>query len=115
MHYPGALKAHNGVVCNNELWIFGGQITESQSSNTVFVYNFETKCWRSLVGPKDLPKLDSHSAIAYKNCMYIFGGYIPDTAKFSASVCKLDLHTGEWGIFHYGDQIDVPGKKSTSH
>jgi hypothetical protein len=71
--------------------IFGGQLTAAQNNNKTFVFNFETKHWSTIQGNEEVPKLDSHSSIMHESSMYVFGGYIPDTAEFNSAVCKLDL------------------------
>lgn len=78
--------------------IFGGQRTEYESSNDAYLYSFDTAKWRRVQPGADLPKMDSHSAVLHGDSMFVFGGYVPATAKFSSAVWKLDLITLQWSL-----------------
>lgn len=85
------LKSHSGVVHKEKLVIFGGEMSTSLSSNTVFIYDFVTRKWKAVQSKPDIPKVDSHCAIMVENKMYVYGGYVTDRAEYLVDVLAFNV------------------------
>ncbi|KAJ8012387.1 hypothetical protein DPEC_G00042190 [Dallia pectoralis] len=74
---PANRRAHSAVVLGSSMYIYGGYVDMRGSSQEFWNFDFDTMLWSLLdctqmeVGPG--PR-HSHSAIAYLDCMYMFGG-----------------------------------------
>lgn len=57
--------------------IFGGVDVEQQRFNDVFIYNYERHSWMPMSPQGDLvPQARTfHRSVAYKNVMYVMGGF----------------------------------------
>lgn len=73
---PGARDGHSAVCINNQIYIFGGyeELTE-RFSNDINVLDLKTFVWK-YVSVRGTPPSwrDFHSAVAFDNKMYVFGG-----------------------------------------
>ena len=73
---PGARDGHTAVVINNQMYIFGGyeELTE-RFSNDIYVLDLKTFVWKYLSVRGTPPSWrDFHSAVAFNNKMFVFGG-----------------------------------------
>lgn len=85
------LKSHTGVTYKEKLVLFGGEKATGLSNNIVYIYDFVTKKWRSVVPQIDIPKVDSHCSAVIGSKMFIYGGYITDKAKYLVDIYCFDL------------------------
>ncbi|KAM4608643.1 uncharacterized protein klhdc3l [Polymixia lowei] len=75
---PANRKGHSAVVLGSSMFIYGGYIDMRGSSQEFWSLDFDTMAWSQLDGSQQAsmgpgPR-HSHSAIAYQDCMYLFGG-----------------------------------------
>ena len=62
------------------------------SSSAVYVFDFdEKKWWKPEVVGNVPPSRKGHSAVLYKNALYVFGGYDAASGRASNDFFKLDL------------------------
>lgn len=80
---PPARVCHSALVYGEKMFIYGGHVPDTFNyirdvKNDFYSYHFGTKKWE-VVHPKNdggsLPFKTEHTAVLYKNCMYLFGGY----------------------------------------
>jgi N-acetylneuraminic acid mutarotase len=72
---PAARMGHSAVVYDKKLWIFGGKGEKGGNFNDLKVYSFTKDTWLSPQTIGSTPgQRRSHSAVVYKNKMYIFLG-----------------------------------------
>jgi len=87
---PDGRLCHTGVVYENKMYVFGGHITKPLTEyfetvkQDLYEYTLATRQWCgiSLEGVKRT----EHTAIVYKDSMYVFGGY-NGAAYENAVVC----------------------------
>ncbi|XP_054153546.1 kelch domain-containing protein 3-like [Oppia nitens] len=73
---PGARDGHTAVSIDNKMYIFGGyeELTE-RFSNDIYVLDMTTFVWKYVTASGQPPTWrDFHSAVAYEDRMYVFGG-----------------------------------------
>lgn len=92
---PGKRNSHSAVYWNGMMYVFGGWESNRNILNDVFEFNFATNTWREVPTTGDLPtRRLTHSAVVYKACMYVFGGW--DGQNFLNDLHVLDLNTFVW-------------------
>ncbi len=92
--------------------LFGGEIATSLSNNTVFIYNFTDKKWRSVPSQTSVPKVDSHCSVIVDLKMLVYGGYISDRAEYLKDIYSFDLVNEKWEIFFNGGKENEPEGRS---
>jgi N-acetylneuraminic acid mutarotase len=73
---PGARDGHTAVAIADKMYIFGGyeELTE-RFSNDIYCLDLQTYVWSYVKASGTPPSWrDFHSAVAYGNRMYVFGG-----------------------------------------
>lgn len=99
--YPGKLRSHTAVAHSNSMYLFGGQRNVGQNSNLTYVYSFVEREWKVIAATeKEVPALDSHSAVVLGQNMLIFGGYLIEAARHNPVVYALDLSSEKWSKFY---------------
>lgn len=96
------LKSHTGVTFKENLILFGGEKATGLSNNIVYIYDFVTKNWRSIVPQIDVPKVDSHCAVVIDSKMFIYGGYVSDKAEYLTDIYAFDLQNQTWELYFKG-------------
>lgn len=96
------LKSHTGVTFKENLILFGGEKATGLSNNIVYIYDFVTKNWRSIVPQIDIPKVDSHCAVVIDSKMFIYGGYVSDKAEYLTDIYAFDLQNQTWELYFKG-------------
>jgi len=101
---PPNLQEHTIVEYNDRLYLFGGQVSASNTENSFWQLDLASNEWRSLslksskfgahFGPTNRR---GHSAIIYANSMYIFGGF-EDFRGSSAQLWEYDLIQQRWEL-----------------
>ena len=102
---PGARDGHTAVVINNKMYIFGGyEELWERFSNEVFVLDLITFVWKnqSVMGTPPSWR-DFHSAVAFDQKMYVFGGRSDrsgpnhsDREVYSNTIMYFDSKTNTW-------------------
>ena len=95
---PIKLKSHTGVVYKTYFVLFGGEVSSSESSNSIYIYDFVDEKWTkpTITNSQIIPKVDSHSSFIVDSKMYVYGGYIPDKASYMKNIYCLDINTMKW-------------------
>ncbi|XP_047964321.1 kelch domain-containing protein 4 [Salvia hispanica] len=91
-----------------ELVLYGG---EFYNGNKTFVYgdlyrfDVEKQEWKLISSPNSPPPRSAHQAVAWKNCLYIYGGEFtsPNQERFHhyKDFWVLDLKTNQWEQLNY--------------
>lgn len=68
----------------------------------MYIYDFVTKNWRSIVPQIDIPKVDSHCAVVIDSKMFIYGGYVSDKAEYLTDIYAFDLQNQTWELYFKG-------------
>jgi len=95
---PGSRLCHSCVTYGGYMWIHGGHNTcvgtqtFAEVKNDLWRYNFTEKTWEQMI-VSNLPAKTEHSAVVYKNKMYLFGGYSGD--NFTNTLYSYDFTTNE--------------------
>lgn len=98
---------HSAVVYKNLMYVYGGHLPDKHTfikdvKNDLSIYNFEKRKWSSKANKKlikgQLPEKTEHTAVLYKQSMYIFGGYSVGPSYSDINVYKVDLETYELEI-----------------
>lgn len=89
---PVRLKNHAAIVFKSNLFIFGGEAHTNESINDVYVFDFVDEIWKKpKVSGKVPPKVDSHACCECDGKMYVYGGFMSETAEYMKSIYCLDL------------------------
>jgi len=102
---PPSLQEHSLVEYRDQLYLFGGQVSASQQEENFWRLDLATMSWQTLtqrssrkfgayLGPTNRR---SHSAVIYKDCMYVFGGY-EDLRGSSGQLWQYDLLNERWEL-----------------
>ncbi|XP_069001627.1 kelch domain-containing protein 10 [Embiotoca jacksoni] len=75
---PTNRKGHSAVAVGSAMLMYGGYVDIKGSSQDFWSLDFDTTAWSLLSGSQQAslgpgPR-HSHSAVAYQDCMYLFGG-----------------------------------------
>lgn len=65
----------------------------NESSNACYAFDFLDNNWKKIktTNGEKVPKVDSHSVCLIDSKMYVYGGYVPDKAKYLRDIYCLDL------------------------
>ncbi|EGC34241.1 hypothetical protein DICPUDRAFT_80019 [Dictyostelium purpureum] len=103
---------HSAIVYNNLMYVYGGHLPDSHTfikdvKSDLNTFDFKSRKWDTIeTSGEKLPEKTEHSAVVYKNSMYIFGGYSGVTGNYSdTTILKLNLDTLE------GESINGTGQK----
>ena len=102
------LKSHTAVTYKVNLFLFGGQVSTNLSNNIVYVYDFITKNWKSVVPNIAVPRVDSHCAAVIGSKMYVYGGYISDKAEYMKDIYAFDLQNFTWEVVYTSGKSEQP-------
>lgn len=95
---PPPLDSHTACLYEDgtAAWmiVFGG-FAVGERSNTVYSLNLSSEKWKQAHTSKGPEGRSNHSAVIYKDHMYIFGGTSDEGEKLS-DLWKLDLRTYAW-------------------
>jgi len=89
-------SALTALVWHDKLYTFGGWNGFSRTwYNDVHVFDFKMKHWRSVAAEGQIPmKRTSHSAVMYKDKMYVFGGFSGE--EYLNDLFEFDMVTETW-------------------
>ena len=70
---PTPVKDASAIVLSGNIFVFGGELSDGQTSNVLEVYNIESDTW---VNKKPAPiALSRYAATSYEGKIYFFGGW----------------------------------------
>ncbi|KAF2074200.1 hypothetical protein CYY_004486 [Polysphondylium violaceum] len=107
LHTSGKIAprvCHSAVVYKNKMYVYGGHLPDSHTfikdvKKDVHSFDFENRKWnKELCVGSDMPEKTEHSAVVYKNGMYVFGGYSGNASYLDINLYKLDLDTLESSV-----------------
>lgn len=96
---PGGKVGHTAVVFGDDMFVYGGKSSYAgKRTSDVWKYSFRKNTWKLLnVSGKKPPERSSHTAVVYKESMYVFGGFDEgDLGDFY----EFDLKKYEWKEIH---------------
>jgi len=105
-------SALTALVWRDKLYTFGGWNGFSRTwYNDLHVFHFGTKHW-NMITPKGRPpiKRTSHSAVIFKDKMYVFGGFSGD--EYLNDLHEFDLETETWTEITKQCKGDIPAPRS---
>ena len=71
-----------------------------------------TKTWKCIEPNIKVPHVDSHCAVVIGEKMYIYGGYISDTAEYLEDIYTFDLNSHKWEIIYKSGKGTEPKVRS---
>ncbi|CAK90880.1 unnamed protein product (macronuclear) [Paramecium tetraurelia] len=95
---PGPRCRHSICSYQEDIYIFGGQIADSISTNEIFIHDVKQQQWKKLKVNKTYPQpLDNHCATLYEDQWIIFGGfYNGDQCKHSNDLFSYKFRENKW-------------------
>ncbi|CAD8133827.1 unnamed protein product [Paramecium octaurelia] len=95
---PGPRCCHTLCAFKDSLYLFGGQIADSITTNEIFVHDVNLKFWKKLSINDSYPQpLDNYCATVYNDQLIIFGGfYTADTFKHSNDLYSFNFKLNSW-------------------
>lgn len=101
---PPSLQEHTLLEHDDQLYLFGGQVSASNNDNSFWRLDLSTNEWHSLnmksnkfgayLGPTNRR---GHSAVMYSNSMYIYGGF-EDFRGSSGQLWEFNMLTQRWDL-----------------
>ncbi|OMJ68853.1 hypothetical protein SteCoe_33574 [Stentor coeruleus] len=109
---PPPLDSHTACLYEDgtAAWmiVYGGYAAGERSSN-VYTFNLNSEKWKQAQTSRGPEGRSNHSAVIYKDHMYVFGGTNEEGEKLS-DFWKLDLRTNHWEDIK--GKGDVPSGRS---
>lgn len=99
---PEGRLCHTSVVHGDNMYIYGGHITQPSSEyfhtvkNDLYVCNIKTREWSAIPAGEDAPRRTEHTAVVYDNYMVLFGGYSGTGNGYENSVMMFNFTTHAW-------------------
>jgi len=93
-----SVTEHCNVVYKDALYIYGGISPDFSRTNDLYRYDFNSNtCARVSVNGDYVPKNGScHSAVVYKDKLYVFGGWDPNRTGERNDLDAFDFATKTW-------------------
>jgi N-acetylneuraminic acid mutarotase len=97
---PLARVCHSAVVYGDKMYVYGGHVPDALNyirdvKNDFYAYHFATKKWE-VIHPKSdsvMPYKTEHTAVLYKNSMYLFGGYSGSQGYRDTAIYEFNFET----------------------
>jgi N-acetylneuraminic acid mutarotase len=111
---PVGRLCHTAAVHNDNMYIYGGHITQPSSEyfhtvkNDMYECNLKTREWREVPVGENAPRRTEHTSVVYNNSLIIFGGYSGN--GYENSIMSFDFQTGQW--VQLTTQGDSPSARS---
>ena len=80
--------------------MFGGEKGTTIGNDILYKYDFVSNLWSAIQPSKDVPKLDSHSAVVVDSKMYVYGGYMSEQAENMRDVLAFDFESEKWEVVY---------------
>uniref|UniRef100_A0A6P7F5I0 Uncharacterized protein LOC114326088 n=1 Tax=Diabrotica virgifera virgifera TaxID=50390 RepID=A0A6P7F5I0_DIAVI len=93
---PSARSKHSSTLVGEYVYILGGR-NGNLPTRDFWKYNLVTGKWQQIkpVGDK-LPCLQEHTAVAFKECIYVFGGEVGFSAGTETPLWVYDIKLNSW-------------------
>lgn len=119
---PPCLQEHTLVEHHNQLYLFGGQVSASNQENSFWQLDLLTFKWTPIsmkssrqfgahLGPTNRR---GHSAVIYRDSMYVFGGF-EDFRGSSSQLWQFDLPNQRWELRNLSSISDCQPEPRHSH
>ncbi|KAK9890770.1 hypothetical protein WA026_012115 [Henosepilachna vigintioctopunctata] len=93
---PSARSKHSATLVGDHIYLLGGR-NGNLPMKDFWRYNLVTGKWHQLKPSGDkLPCLQEHSAIAYKESLYVFGGEVGFSAGTETPLWLYDIKANTW-------------------
>ncbi|XP_044272182.1 uncharacterized protein LOC123016052 [Tribolium madens] len=93
---PSARSKHSATIIGENIYLLGGR-NGNLPMKDFWKYNLISGKWQLLKPTGDrLPALQEHSTVAYKNCLYVFGGEVGFSAGTETPLWCYDIKTNNW-------------------
>ncbi|XP_018335554.1 uncharacterized protein LOC108744347 [Agrilus planipennis] len=93
---PSARSKHSATLVGNYVYVLGGR-NGNLPMKDFWRYNLVTGKWQQLKPSGDkLPCLQEHSAVVYKDCIYVFGGEVSFSAGGETPLWVYDIKNNSW-------------------
>lgn len=114
---PEALSDQAGVIVDDYYFLFGGQNSQEQVRNDLYILNLLTLNWekRTFQQTAILPLAD-HSCSYFKenNSLYVFGGY--NKGQYSNDTYRYNIDQGTWcKLDNKNDSISLAPEERIKH
>ncbi|CAK56009.1 unnamed protein product (macronuclear) [Paramecium tetraurelia] len=95
---PGPRCRHSICSYLDNIYLFGGQVADSISTNEIFIHDVKKQQWQKLEINKTYPSpLDNHCATLYNDQWIIFGGfYGGNECKHSNDLFSFNFNENRW-------------------
>ncbi|CAD8052466.1 unnamed protein product [Paramecium sonneborni] len=92
---PGPRCRHSICSFEDNIYLFGGQVADSISTNEIFIHDVKQQQWKKIELNKTYPApIDSHCAILFEDQWIIFGGF------YGSKQCK---HSNDLYSYKFND------------
>uniref|UniRef100_A0A0N4Z0E1 Kelch motif family protein n=1 Tax=Parastrongyloides trichosuri TaxID=131310 RepID=A0A0N4Z0E1_PARTI len=103
---PYQRYGHTVVVWNKKIYLWGGRNDDHGASDLLHSYDPKNNIWEVVNTTGRIPPArDGHTAVVWKDKMYIFGGFEEHHQVFSQDVFVFDFITNVWA------EVKPTGKK----
>jgi len=95
---PTARVCHSALVYEEKMYIYGGHVPDSMNyirdvKNDFYAYHFTSRKWEPIHPKSEMPYKTEHTAVLYKNCMYLFGGYSGPLGYRDTAIYEYNFET----------------------
>jgi hypothetical protein len=103
---PGALSHHRGLVIGDDMYVFGGMLSNGENNQVLYCLNLKSFEWRVLHLESDnaCPGRDDHSMAVSETAFYIFGGFVKD--KRMNDLYEFCCDTKKWTCLSEYQEVD---------
>lgn len=105
-NHPGMLEGHSMLVTGDFIYVFGGKACSSEEETQLWSYDIINNAWSKLLSDKNVlwPKSRRHhTAVLYKNAMYIYGGF-HEVYGPTNELWLYDFNSKSWHLDSYGSE-----------
>ncbi|XP_018563642.1 uncharacterized protein LOC108905316 isoform X2 [Anoplophora glabripennis] len=93
---PSARSKHSATLVGEHVYLLGGR-NGNLPTRDFWKYNLVTGKWQQLKPTGDkLPCLQEHTTVAYRDCIYVFGGEVGFSAGTETPLWVYDIRANTW-------------------
>ncbi|KAG5877984.1 hypothetical protein JTB14_032215 [Gonioctena quinquepunctata] len=93
---PSARSKHSATLVGEYIYLLGGR-NGNLPTKDFWKYSLVTGKWQQIKPTGDkLPCLQEHTAVAYKDCIYVFGGEVGFSAGTETPLWVYDIKANSW-------------------
>ncbi|CAD8196965.1 unnamed protein product [Paramecium pentaurelia] len=95
---PGPRTRHQMCTYMDRIYIFGGQIHQSVSTNSMWYFDLNSHTWiKCKINQSYPPEIDNHTAIIHNDNWIVFGGFFGGTVGLHSNyVYKYEFASNTW-------------------